>query len=163
MTDQLSPPANATEARGQLDARLADSEWGARVLHGHPEATRELRKLSAKAAETGGDDVVAAVISGKAGQPGQGGMFADSQTVQMAGVAEMFRDLGIADDVTAQFLRGDKVSAAEYQAVKNWKMTAMGDKAPGGFVERYLGGDVTAKQKMLLADSVLVNGYKEVA
>jgi hypothetical protein len=69
--------------------------------------------------------------------------------------------LGIRDEVTSQFLKGEKVTPTEYEMVSNWKKTAMGDNSSGGFVERYLAGNTEAKQKMLIANSVLTNGIRD--
>ncbi|WP_445215685.1 hypothetical protein ACKWRH_24960 [Bradyrhizobium sp. Pa8] len=155
MTDQ-TPPTNATEARAVLDARLADKDWGAKVCSGDAAATQELRDLTALSANTG-DDVVAAVLAGKAGLPGQP---ATTEQRQMAATASLFADLGIRSEVTSQFLNGQQVTAKEYELVKNWKTTAMGDK---DFVAKYLAGGIEQRQKMMLADSVLTNGFKEEA
>jgi hypothetical protein len=156
MTDQTTEPATATEARAVLSARVADKEWGSRVFAGDIAANKELRQLTEKVA-AGGDDVVAAAMSGALGA------VPSSEQRQMAGTAEMFREWGIRDEITQQFLSGQQVTQQELELVKNWKILAMGDRSPGGFVERYLAGDATAKQKMLIANSVLTNGAKEAA
>lgn len=149
MTDQ---PANATEARTTLDARIADKDWRDRVFNGDVAANKELRDLSAMSA-TSGDDVVEAVLKDTLPDIGQ----RTSEQREMLAAAQMFRELGIRDEVTSQFLRGEKVSPQEYALVKNWKTTAMGDQ---DFVKKYLSGDVKARQQMTLADSVLVVGAK---
>jgi hypothetical protein len=79
----------------------------------------------------------------------------------MSHTAALFRELGIRDVVTQEFLQGKQVTAQEYEATLNWKKTAMGDNSPGGFVERLLAGNVEAKQKMLLANSILTNGIRD--
>lgn len=157
MTDQLALPATATEARALLDAKVASKDWGARVMAGDAAAIRELHELTGKVAG-GGEDVVVAVISGK--DDGGGRMFVDAEKRMMAGTAEMFRDLGIRDAVTAEFLSGRQVSKEEYDAVSAWKRVAMGSKE---FTAKFLAGDVEARQKMLTANSVLANGFKEEA
>ncbi len=154
---ELAIPATATAARIQLDARIADKDFGARVLAGDTAANKELRALQAKSVE-GGDDVVAAALalSGKdAYGPGT-----TSDQRQMSSAAEAWRDLGIRDEVTAQFLRGDKVDASEYEAVKAWKATALGDQ---DWVKKFTSGDTKARQQMTLANMVLTNGVKESA
>jgi len=62
MTDQA--PATASEARALLDAKVQNREWGAAILNGDATAIRELHDLTGKV-DSGGDDVVAAAISGK--------------------------------------------------------------------------------------------------
>lgn len=143
----------AIEARAVLDARIADREFGARVLAGEVEANRELASLHA-AIHAGGQDIVAGVMNGE---------IASHEQVQMVSVAELFRELGIRDAVTAEFLSGHKVTPEEYRAVENWKRAAMSDKSADGFVARFLAGDLAVRQKMMLADSVLTNGVQEKA
>jgi hypothetical protein len=155
MTEQLgtppAPPKTASEAQAVLDARIADKSYGARLFNGEAAAKKEFHDLTAKIA-AGGDDTVAVAMAGNPiGMP-------TSEMHAMAHAAAMFRDLGIRDAVTEQFLRGEQVTAAEYEAVQNWKTTAMGDL---DFVKRYLSGDIKAAQQMTYADIVLVNGVKE--
>ena len=154
MTDTPAVPATATEARAVLDARISDKAFGDRIFAGDIAAKNELAALHAKI-HAGGDDVVAAAMNGKLSD------VPSSEQRQLIGTTELFRELGIRDEVTSQFLTGQKVSAAEYEMVVNWKKTAMGDNSPGGFVERFLAGNAEAKQKMLIANSVLTNGIRE--
>jgi hypothetical protein len=159
MTDQLpipptAPPTNATQARTALDARKADPAWGGKIFNGDVAANKELRDLTAMVA-AGGDDTVAVAMNGNpVNMP-------TTDQAHMAHTAALFRELGIRDEVTSQFLRGEQVTPQEYELVANWKKEQMGDEA---FVKRFLSGDVKARQQMLIADTVLVNGIKrEVA
>ena len=149
MTEPAAP-ATATEARAVLDARMADKDWGSRVFNGDPAANKELRELTAQVA-AGGEDVVAAAMSGELPDMPTG-----DQRI-MAGTAEMLRELGIRDEVTANFLRGEGVTPQEYELVANWKREHMGDAE---WTAKFLSGDVKARQQMMLANSVLVNGIK---
>jgi len=153
---EATTPATATEARAALDTRLADKDWGARILAGDVAANQEFHALTAAAALDGPDTVAAAMAGNPAYMP-----TGDMQA--MAHTAGLFREIGIRDEVTREFLEGKQVSPQEYELVSNWKKEAMGDKAAGGFVERFLAGDVKARQQMTLANSVLVNGVKEAA
>jgi hypothetical protein len=154
MTDAPAVPATATEARAVLDARISDKAFGDRIFAGDVTAKNELAALHAKI-HAGGEDVIDAAMNGKLPD------VPSSEQRQMAGAAEWFKDLGVRSEVAAQFLKGEKVSAAEYEMVVNWKKTAMGDNSPGGFVERYLAGNAEAKQKMLICNSVITNGIRE--
>jgi hypothetical protein len=156
MTEQLetppAPPKNATEARTVLDARKADKDWGERVFSGDVAANKELYELTAMVA-AGGDDTVAVAMSGNpANMP-------TTDLHQMAHTAGWFRELGIRDEVTSEFLRGGQVTPKEFELVTNWKKEHMGDAE---FVKKYLSGDVKAQQLMTIANSVLVNGAKSV-
>ena len=159
MTESATP-TNATEARAVLDARLADKDWGARLLNGDVAAKRELDDLHVKIT-AGGDDVVASVFSGSAlVNKNPNGLGLPSEIREMAVAVEHFRELGIADGIAEQFLRGERVSKEEYAKVEAWKRTVMSSK---DFVDRFMSGDLEARQKMTIANSVLVNGVKESA
>jgi hypothetical protein len=149
MTEPAAP-ANATEARARLDARIADGDWGAKLFAGDATANREYRDLVGMAVADG-DDVVAAAMNGKLPT----GATTDQR--HMAGAAEMFRDLGIRDEVTQQFLSGHQVSAKEFDLVFNWRKEHMGN---ADWVRLYLSGDLKAKQEMTVANSVIANGVK---
>lgn len=153
MTDALqqpTPPATATEARTVLDARLADKDWSTKVFAGDAAANKELHELTAMASR-GGDDTVAAAMNGHPAY------MPTTEQNQMAHTATLFRELGIRDEVTREFLQGKQVTPHEYELVKNWKKEHMGDAE---FVKRYLSGDVKASQQMTIANSILVNGVK---
>jgi hypothetical protein len=156
MTDQpapLTPPANASEAQIVLDARKADPAWGGKIFNGDATANREFRDLTAMIA-AGGDDTAAVAMTGNpVNMP-------TTDQAHMAHTAALFRELGIRDEVTSQFLRGEQVTPQEYELVANWKKVNMGDEA---FVKRFLSGDVEARQQMIIADTVLVNGIKRTA
>jgi hypothetical protein len=153
MTDQATPPTTATEARAVLDARMADKAWEGRVFNGDVAANKELRELTAMVAGGGADTVTAAMTGNPAYMP-------TTEQHQMAHTAALFRELGIRDEVTSQFLRGEQVTPQEYELVANWKKEHMGDE---DWVKKYLSGDVKASQQMMIANSVLVNGVKSDA
>lgn len=159
MTDQpktIDVPATATDAQTQLNTLTGDAAWTARFVNGDPAAKRDFEALTTVA--TGGsssaEDVVTSVMSGKGPQPG------NSAERQMVGVVEAFRDLGIRDEVTQEFLSGKQVTPEAYQLVAGWKKESMGS---ADFVKRFLAGDVKAKQQMTIANTVLVNGIKSEA
>jgi hypothetical protein len=118
----LAPPAPAAtvmEARAQLDARIADKDWGARLTAGDANTNREFHDLTAMVANED-DSTIAAAMSGAIGD------MPDSSIKTMAATAEMFRNLGIRDEVTSQFLRGQQVTSEEYELVSNWRKEHMG-------------------------------------
>jgi hypothetical protein len=158
MTEQTpTPPANATEARATLNLKIADPEWGARFLNGDVAAKREYDDLIGRVA-TGGDDVVASVMNGTV--PASDHVAAPTEIREMSVAVDMFRDMGIKEEITANFLRGEQVTPAEYKAVANWKRSAMNDPV---FTKAFLAGEQEARQKMTIANTVLVNGVKEAA
>jgi hypothetical protein len=154
MTEQLdtpaAPPKTASEASAVLAARQADRDWGAKVFAGDPNANKEFRELTAMVS-AGGDDTVTVAMNGNP-------VYMPSTDLhQMAHAAGWFRELGISDQIISEFLRGGQVTPQEYEAVANWKKEHMGDE---DWVKKYLSGDVKARQQMMLADTVLVNGVK---
>jgi hypothetical protein len=158
MTEQTpAPPANATEAQSALNLKIADPEWGARFLNGDGAARREYDDLIGRVA-TGGDDVVASVMNGTV--PTSDHVAQPSEIREMSVAVDMFRDLGINEQITANFLRGEQVTPDEYTRVANWKRAAMNDPV---FTKAFLAGEQQARQKMTIANTVLVNGVKEKA
>jgi hypothetical protein len=156
MTEQTpAPPANATEASAALNLKIADRAWGERLLNGDTAARREYDDLIGRVV-TGGDDVVASVMNGTA--PKSDHAAALTGIREMSAVVDMFRDMGIKEEITANFLRGDRVTPDEYKAVANWKRAALKDPV---FTKAYLAGEQEPRQKMTIANSVLVNGVKE--
>jgi hypothetical protein len=67
MTEAAAPPAaptNAVEARAQLAARLADKDWGAKLIAGgDTNVNREFRDLQSMA-DKSDDSTIAAAMSG---------------------------------------------------------------------------------------------------
>jgi hypothetical protein len=149
MTD-TAPPANAIEARAALDGRMADPSWGAKVFAGDPDANRELRELTGKAA--GSDDsTIAVAMSGKPGE------MPDTETRIMQGTAGMLREVGVREEIIEQVLKGHKVSEPEYKLTEAWKARHMKDPV---FVKAYLSGEVEPREKMTLANIILSGGIK---
>lgn len=149
-----APPAaaNASEAQLKIDVLTADRAWTDRFLGGDPAAVNEFKALSGVAVDGGtAEDVVASVMNGKAPEFGNG------KQRQMAVTVEHFRDLGIADGVTKEFLSGHQYSPQEYQAVASLKRQLMSDPV---FVKDYLGGSVEANRRMTTINAVLTNGVK---
>jgi hypothetical protein len=149
MTEPAAP-ANAIKARAVLDTRMADKDWGGRVFNGDVAANKELRDLTAMVAAGGADTVAVSMNGNPANMP-------TTDQAQMAHTTAIFRELGIRDEVTREFLQGKQVTAQEYELVANWKKEKMGDS---DFVKRFLDGGVKERQLMTIANSVLVNGIK---
>lgn len=152
MTEQL--PQTAPEARTALNAKLEDPAWSTAYLAGAADQKREFEELTTTITKGGGDGLAAAL----AGEPLP--VVPNSEQRQTADMVQWFRELGIPDGATSQILRGEKVTPEELRATVNWKTAAMSDPS---FVQKYLGGDAEAKRKMVLANSIIINGAKEAA
>ena len=145
-----APPANAQEARTVLDARIADRDWGAKLLAGDAATNREYRGLQDMAANSD-DSTIAVALSGNIGE------FPDSRVKIMSETAGMLREIGIREEIIEQTLRGHIVSPEEYKLVEAWKSRQLKDPV---FVKAYLSGDPEARQKMTLAAIVLSGDVK---
>jgi hypothetical protein len=147
-----APPANAQEARTQLDALIADTDRGAKLLAGDPALAKEFKILTAMVAE-GGDQVDRAMTGALPDLP-------DSELKAMAGTADMLRELGIKPEVVRQTLENHSVTQAEFDATKAWQARSMKDQA---FVKAYLEGDPDAARQMMLASIILSSPIKSDA
>jgi len=145
-----APPANALEARGRLDALIADKDWGAKLMAGDANVNREYRTLQDMAANAD-DSTIAAALSGNIGE------MPDSRLKVMADTADHLREIGIREEIIEQQLRGHEVSPEEYKLVEAWKTRQLKDPV---FVKAYLSGDPEARQKMTLAAIVLSGSVK---
>jgi hypothetical protein len=146
-----APPATPAEARQRLDARLADKQFGARLLAGDAATNTEYRDLQNMAANVDPNDAVAVAMSGNIGE------MPDSSVKLMANTADMLREIGIKESIIEETLRGHEVTEQEYKLVEAWKARQMKDPV---FVKAYLSGDADARHKMTLAAIVLSGGIK---
>src|SRR5436305_2197 len=101
-----APPANATEARAVLDAKIADRDWGARLVNGDSVANREFHALTTMIADGGDavDQAIAGIVPGDIPDGGQ---------KRMAETADWMRQRGLSDGVIRQALTDYEVSPAE--------------------------------------------------
>jgi hypothetical protein len=148
---EAAAPTNAVEARTQLDVRLADKEWGAKLIAGDANTNKDFRDLTAMVSNEDAS-TVAAAMSGNIGD------MPDSSTKLMANTAEMLREIGIRDDVIEQTLQSPPVTSAEYKLAEAWKARQLKDPV---FVKAYLSGDPEAREKMTLCDIVLSSEIKK--
>jgi hypothetical protein len=161
MTEAAPPPAaptNAVEARGRLDTRIADKDFGAKVLSGDPNANREFRDLQ-KMAASEDDSTITAAMSGNIGE------MPDSSTRLMANTTDMLREIGFPEKAIHETLAGKVPTPDDIQLAQSWKRQAMNSPE---WVRRYLSGEPDARREMMAADVVITNGahakaLKEVA
>jgi hypothetical protein len=147
-----APPANAAEARTQLDALLGSKEEGAKLLAGDAEVNRRYRDLRAMADNPDPADAVTAALTGNLGS------IPDSSVKMMADTAGMLREIGISEPVIEQTLRGHEVSALEMKQVEAWRARAMSDQT---FVKLWLSGDMEARRKMALSQIIVSGAVKD--
>jgi hypothetical protein len=146
-------PANATEARALLDTRIADRDWGARLLQGDAEARREYSALRAKADNPDPADKVAAAMAGIE----QNTPFQDSDHVLMMNMTQMLRGLGVNDPVIKQTLEGYEISPEEHAVVARLKADRMKNSE---WVKKWLAGEGEQAREKMLMDVVLTSNVK---
>lgn len=146
----LAPPANAVEARSRLDARIADKDWGAKLMSGDAGTRREYDDLSAQA-ERSDDSKVTAAMSGNIGE------MPNSDVKIMAETANYLRQIGIAEPAILQVLKGEGVSEQEFRLAEAWKVRQM--KSPE-FSKALFAGEPEALQKLTACNIILSGGVK---
>jgi hypothetical protein len=153
------PPATPQEARSVLDSRIADKDFGARLVAGDADANCEFRELQAKIAEADPADDVARALAGDVDQRASysGIGIPDSGVKQLAATAEMLREIGVSEPIIAEQLHGHEVTAQEMKAVEAWRGRQM--KNPE-FVKAYLSGEPEARKLMTLSQIVISGGIK---
>ena len=124
MTEQVQtpPPAapqaptNAAEAATRLNELKADTAWRDRYLAGGLTEQREITSLQEMLHKSDNPDVDRAMAGMLDDAP-----FQRSGHMQMIGATQMFRDLGIRDEVIRETLTGRPVTQAEHDAVARLK------------------------------------------
>ena len=145
-----APPATPVEAGARLTALRADSAWGAKVLAGDSEAVKEFHSLHELAAKADPVDLAMAGVSVQE--------IPTSEERQMTAATQMFREIGIRDDVIRQTLGGYEVSQKEFDAVKQLKQDRMSDAE---WAKAFLGGSTSHQRDMTLMNIVLSSSIKE--
>ena len=147
-----APPANAQEARTQLDALISDTARGALLLNGDAATTKQFNSLMAMVSE-GGDHVDRAMSGALPDVP-------DSDLKTMAGTADMLAALGIRPEVIRDTLEMRAVTQIEHDATKAWQARSMKDQV---WVKAWLEGDPDAARQMMLASIILSSPIKSEA
>jgi hypothetical protein len=159
MTDQPQnipvPPASAAEASTRLNELKADPAWRDRFLAGGLTEQREMTSLQELLNKSDNPDVDRAMAGLLDDAPIQ-----RSGHMQMIGAAQMFRDIGIRDEVIRETLTGKEVTQAEHDAVKALKAERMRDHA---WVKEYMAGNGQHKREMMLMNIVLTSRIKSGA
>ena len=146
MTDQQqqpTPPANAVEARAQLDSLMSNADFSSKLLAGSGPETNQWRDLQTMIA--GGDDVEIAMSGALPDVP-------DSNLKQLSGTADMLRDAGFTPKAIREVLSNQEAPQADVDRATVWKNQAL--KNPE-FTKRWLGGDPDAAREMLVANAIL--------
>jgi len=146
--NDITQPANATEARAALDAKMANSEWSSRYLQGGAAERQEFTDLTTKISN-GGADAVSAAMGGDLPD------LATSTDRLMASTAGWLRDRGFPDKAIHETLSGTEPTVEDIQRARTWKTQAM---RSAEFSKRYLAGEPDAVREMLAADAVLTIG-----
>ncbi|MGY2906555.1 hypothetical protein [Bradyrhizobium sp. URHC0002] len=145
-------PATAAEAATRLNELKADTAWRDRYLGGGVTEAREIHALQEMLNKSDNPDVDRAMAGLLDDSPVQ-----RSGHMQMIGVAQHLRELGIRDEIIRDTLTGKPVTQERYDEQKRWKADRMRDK---DWTAKYLGGDLEARRLMTEADIVLNSPIK---
>jgi hypothetical protein len=147
-----APPANAAEASARLDVLAADKSWYERFTNGDQGTLQEFQKLTTMIADDG--DKVAVAMSGQL-PPG-----ANGEIRELAGTAEMLKNLGIRSEVIRETLSADvEVSQEEHDKTRIWLDQQLASRE---WIKKFQDGDPEARQKFMLANIVLSSSIKGV-
>ncbi|MCA1414474.1 hypothetical protein I6F30_25460 [Bradyrhizobium sp. NBAIM20] len=145
-------PATSAEAAARLSALKADPGWREEYLGGNPRHAKEMRDLQAKIDSGGAPEVDMAMAGLLDDAP-----FQSTGRLQMIGATEMFRDLGIRDEVIRETLTNREVTPQEHEAVARLKAERMRDQA---WVKELLAGNGQHRRDLMLMDIVLTSPVK---
>jgi hypothetical protein len=147
-----APPANAVEANTVLQGRLADKDWGAKLLSGDAAVTTEYRGLRDLINRPDPADSVAQAMSGA-----DLGFMPNSADVQMRNYAGFLRENGLNDLQVSETLVGREATQAEVDAARLWKQQNLNSKE---FAARLMSGEPDARRQLLVANIILTSPLK---
>ena len=159
--EMTSPDVEAMspeQAGAKLAELLKNPDWRDRYLKGAGPAVKEHNSLAQKKSE--GGDRLDRIVAGTE-EPAWFETISPANPVSTSNLiktASWFRDIGFNDQQIRQVLSGERVSRAEYEAIKLWRADRIGDRE---WTERLLAGDHQATRELLLASTVIANGYRE--
>jgi hypothetical protein len=148
-------PTNAAEAATRINELKADTAWRDRYLGGGLTEKRDLTALQEIIHKGDNPDVDKAMAGVLDDAPIQ-----RSGHMQMIGVAQHLRDLGIRDEIIRDTLTGRPVTQAEHDAVARLKADRMRDHA---WTKEFLAGNGQHKRDAMLMDIVLTSPIKKEA
>ncbi|MET4319306.1 hypothetical protein [Bradyrhizobium sp. RT5a] len=148
------PTPTPDEAAAKLSELRGNQDWTTKFLAGNGPELAEFRKLS-ELAVNGSDKITKAMAGVLDAAPVQ-----ESGHMQMIGVAQHLREIGIRDDVIRQTLTGQEVTQAEHDAVARLKADRMRDHA---WTKEFLAGNGEHKRDMMLMNIVLTSSIKKEA
>jgi hypothetical protein len=148
-------PATANEATARLNQLKADPKWRDAFLSGSPRHAKEFAALT-ETIDKGDNPEIDRAIAGEL----YDGPFQPSGHMQNIAAAQMFRELGIGDDVTRQVLTDHEVTQEEYNKVAQLKAERMRDQ---DWVKQYMAGNGPQRRDMTLMNIVLSSTIKAKA
>jgi hypothetical protein len=144
-------PANAQDAKAQLDFLSRDTSWSQALMSGNVAARDQFNKLVEAAAA--GDTVGDTLANIQEPEP----IFETTMNGQLPSrvvkeVIAGMRDAGLSDAVIEQAMRGDKISRAEMAAAKAFQTMRHGDAA---WVKCLISGEWSANREHQLMSIIL--------
>ncbi|MCA1474772.1 hypothetical protein [Bradyrhizobium sp. NBAIM08] len=148
-------PATGAEAAARLNELKGNAEWRDKFLAGNGPEAKEFRELTSKINESDNPNVDKAMAGLLDDAP-----FQSTDRLQMIGATQMFRDLGIRDEVIRETLTNREVTQQEYDAVARLKAERMRDHA---WVKEFMAGNGQHTRDMMLMNVVLSSPIKKQA
>jgi hypothetical protein len=148
-----APPKNSAEARAVLDSRIADKDWGAKLLASDGATKTEYQQLRALVDSPDPSDRVELAMSGA-----DLGFLPDSSIVQMSHVAEMLRDMGFPPTAIRETLSGKEATQADVDMANAWKTENLRSKE---YVTRLMSGEPSAARQLMVANLILSSPLKK--
>lgn len=147
-----APPSTPSEAATRLAEAKNNPEWRDGLLAGNPKHLNEFKTLHELIDR--GDNYDLAMAGEYA--PGE---VQSSDHVQNIGVASLFREVGIRDEIIRDVLAGTHtVTKEEYAKVKQFKADKMTDPE---WTKRLNAGDIEAKRQFHLMHIVLTGDIRD--
>ncbi len=154
----IAEPKTPQEAALKLQTLAQNQQWRDQLLAGDSATRQQFATLTEMAASAA--DRLDNVLSGAA-QPQPFEITTPSSplsTRDLTSAVDGLRELGIDDDPTRDFAKGEKVSPELYRKVEQWKARQMTDT---DFVKRYMANDPEAIQQRTIANIIVAAGVAE--
>ena len=148
-------PATASEAKARLDHLARNQEWGAKLLAGDQEASRQAHELAEQAA--GGADALVRVLAGATEPTALIETTTESEltTRETASAVAHLRERGFSDKAIREIFSGEKMTPEQVAIATDRKSRALRDPV---FVKAYLDADPVAVDAMSLWNAVISLG-----
>src|SRR5439155_16679015 len=146
-------PTDAAGAVARLNELRESPEWREKWLAGNPREGREYKDLQAiieKGENAAVDKAMAGIMDDAP--------FQQSGHLEMVAATQMFRELGIRDEVIREFLTDRPVTRKEHDLVAQWRAEKLRDSE---WVKKYMAGEGLQRREMMIASGILSTSIRQ--